>query len=275
MFRSLILRAAGTNCDQETTLALRLAGAEADVHHINALLSGRVRLHPYKILVIPGGFSYGDDISAGKVFANQLRLQLADQLKTFVAAGKLVIGVCNGFQVLVKTGLLPGFTDHEKEQTTTLAINDSGKFQCEWIGLERQPSKASWLESLPKNFELPIAHGEGRFVTKNDLVLKHLIRNRQVVFRYKPRNPNGSIEDIAGICNAKGNVVGLMPHPERFVKFYQHPAWTRNYLSSPSPNGGEGQGEGKKAAAVAEPIPEPAGFLFWKAAVDYAVKHVK
>jgi phosphoribosylformylglycinamidine synthase len=270
--RVLILRAAGTNCDQETAAALRLAGAEAEVVHVNAVLGGRVRLHPYQMLVIPGGFSYGDDISAGKVFGNQLRVRLAEQLETFVAAKKLVIGVCNGFQVLVKTGLLPGFDDMDDEQLSTLAINESGKFQCEWIGLETQKSRATWLDNLPKNFELPIAHGEGRFITKDETTLNKLIRNKQVVFRYKPRNPNGSFFDIAGITNHKGNVVGLMPHPERFVKPYQHPAWT----SRPELFAGENIGwEEKHSGGTLIIENEPAGLQFWKAAVNHVAEDLQ
>jgi phosphoribosylformylglycinamidine synthase I len=272
LFRSLILRAAGINCDQETALALRLAGAEADVVHVNALLAGRARLHPYQIFVIPGGFSYGDDISAGKVLGNQLRIRLADQLETFVAAKKLVIGICNGFQVLVKTGLLPGFDDMDDRQLSTLAVNESGKFQCEWVGLERQASRAKWLDVLPKTFELPIAHGEGRFVTGTEATLSKLIRNRQVVFRYKPRNPNGSSFDIAGITNHRGNVIGLMPHPERFVKPYQHPAWTRQ---NPAGLAMENKGWEERATGGTLVIEnEPAGLQFWKAAVNYVSENV-
>ena len=272
MLRSLVLRAAGTNCDQETAAALRLAGAEADVVHVNAVLGGRVRLHPYQMLVIPGGFSYGDDISAGKVLGNQLRVKLTEQLEAFVKSKKLVIGVCNGFQVLVKTGLLPGFDDMDDEQLATLAINESGKFQCEWVGLETQASRASWLDELPKNFELPIAHGEGRFVTRDEKTLSKLIQNKQVVFRYKPRNPNGSSFDIAGITNRRGNVVGLMPHPERFVKPYQHPAWTR----SPALFQMENKGWEERATGGALIVEnEPAGLQFWKAAVNYVAENLQ
>jgi phosphoribosylformylglycinamidine synthase len=248
--KALVLRAAGTNCDQETIHALKQAGAESDLIHINQLLLGRVRLHPYNMLVIPGGFSYGDDIAAGKVLANELRLRLKDQLVRYVESKKLVIGICNGFQILVKAGLLPGFDNIDEKQLVTLGLNDSARFQCEWVGMKAEKSAAEWLNSLPASFELPIAHGEGKFITANPTVLQTLKKNRQIVFRYAPTNPNGSEEAIAGICNKKGNVIGLMPHPERFLTRYQHPNWT---ALKPAYEGQWGD-----------------GFWFWKQAVTYA-----
>lgn len=247
--KALILRAAGTNCDQETIHALKLAGAQAERVHVNQLLTGRVRIHPYDMLVIPGGFSYGDDISAGKVLAMELKIRLRDQLVRFVQCRKLVLGVCNGFQVLVKTGLLPGFDVLDENQTATLAMNDSGRFQCQWVGLKTEKSAAAWLEGVPKTFELPIAHGEGKFVTLNSKILERLKKNRQIVFSYYSQNPNGSQLNIAGLCNPMGNVVGLMPHPERFVSWHQHPHWP------------------ERSVAKAE---WGDGFWFWKSAVSYA-----
>ncbi|MFN0116745.1 MAG: phosphoribosylformylglycinamidine synthase I [Elusimicrobiota bacterium] len=248
--KALIIRAAGTNCDQETIHALTTFGVSCELAHINQLLMGRLRLHPYQIVVFPGGFSYGDDISAGKVFANELKLRLQDQLKRFVESKKLIIGICNGFQVLVKAGLLPGFDVMDEEQTVTLAINESGHYQCEWVGMKTEKSAASWLDSMPKSFELPIAHGEGRFLTLNLKVLETLKKNKQIVFQYAPKNPNGSQFDIAGLCNKQGNVIGLMPHPERYLIRYQHPNWTARRANS--------QGDWGD------------GYLFWQAAVNYA-----
>ncbi len=250
----LVLRAAGTNCDQETVHALQTCGGETTLMHINQLLTGRVRLHPFQILVIPGGFSYGDDISAGKVFANEMRLRLRDQLQRFVEAKKLVIGICNGFQVLVKAGLLPGFEPVDDDQSVTLALNESARFQCEWVGIKSEKSAASWLDSMPSQFELPIAHGEGRFLTLNSQVLDRLKRNKQIVFRYV-NNPNGSQEKIAAICNKNGNVIGMMPHPERFFVRYQHPNWPA--LSERS--GAEGLENGD-------------GYWFWEKALTYATQ---
>lgn len=256
LVKALVVRAAGTNCDQETIYALKLAGAESDLVHINQLMLGRVRLHPYQMLIFPGGFSYGDDISAGKVLANELRFRLKDQLRQFVESKKLVIGICNGFQVLVKSGLLPGFSlmNEDEEQSVTLALNASGRFQCEWICLKTEQSAATWLHSLPEQFDIPIAHGEGRFVVSSPAMLSKLKRNKQIIFRYHGRNPNGSVDDIAGVCNPLGNVVGLMPHPERFVTRFQHPNWPH------------------LPAGIADDAGD--GFWFWKQAVNYAKNFV-
>lgn len=252
--RALVLRTAGTNCEGETLHALTLAGAKAELLHLRELLREPQRLDAYSMMVIPGGFSYGDDIAAGKILANELKFKLGGAFQKFVSEGKLVIGICNGFQALVKAGFLPGsepFNSVQEAttltQTATLIRNSSGRFQCEWIGVRRENSMAKWLERLPKNFQLPIAHGEGRFVTKNSKILKEIEKNRQIVFRYFPKNPNGSLHSIAGICNGSGNVIGLMPHPERFVTHFQHPAWSRISFEK-----------------------RTAGLLFWQAAVQYA-----
>lgn len=247
-----MLRTAGTNCDGETVHALRLGGAEVEVVHVNALLRDPGQVARYQLLVIPGGFSYGDDIAAGKILANELRWKLGDALKAFVASGRRVIGICNGFQVLVKAGLLPGFDGLDDQQTVTLGFNDSGRFQCEWVTLQHERSAARWLKALPRRFQLPIAHGEGKFITKSPAVLLRLERNGQVVFRYWDRNPNGSIARIAGICNPQGNVLGLMPHPERHITRYQQPDWTR----------GNGSGE-----AI--------GLTFFRAAISYAARSTR
>lgn len=252
--KALVIRAAGTNCDQETIHALALAGADSELVHINQLLTGHARLHPYHLLVIPGGFSYGDDISAGKVLANELRLRLRDQLQRFVESKKLIIGICNGFQVLVKAGLLPGFEGVDEKQTVTLALNDSGRFQCHWTRLHLGNSAAKWLHGVPASLELPIAHGEGKFLTINSKILAQLKKNQQLVFRYSPNNPNGSEANIAGICNQGGNVIGMMPHPERFVSRYQHPNWTARTTENASEFGD--------------------GYWFWEKAVGYAKQFV-
>jgi phosphoribosylformylglycinamidine synthase len=232
--KALIIRTAGTNCDGETKAAFELAGAVADRVHINRLISGDVRLADYQILAIPGGFSYGDDIASGRILANELKNKLGDQLRSFALAGKPVIGVCNGFQVLVKMGLLPD--EKSFQQTTTLTFNDSDKFECRWVALKTEKQKGRktrclWAEDLPDVIDLPVAHGEGKFVAATREKLAELEQAGQVVFRYSdslyPYNPNGSLNNIAGICNKKGNVFGLMPHPERFVDPTQHYAWTR------------------------------------------------
>jgi len=230
---AIVLRTAGTNCDQETAHALRMAGAEPQIVHVNQLLSKQISLEPFRLMVIPGGFSYGDDVAAGKILANELRFKLRSALDEFVAQGKRIIGICNGFQVLVKTGYLPGPAHRSlgeggtPAQTVTLAANDSGQFRCHWVRMRREKSACKWLNVTEAQWELPIAHGEGKFVTQDVKTLTALEKNNQVIFRYRGANPNGSVNAIAGICSADGNVVGLMPHPERHVVLTQHPEWTR------------------------------------------------
>jgi len=233
--RAIILRTAGTNCDNETAHALRLAGAEPDIVHVNKLLAKTVDLEPYRLMVIPGGFSYGDDVAAGKILANELRFKLRGALDEFVSRGKRIIGICNGFQVLVKTGYLPG--NPERTQSVTLAANDSGRFQCHWVKMKREKSACEWLSTTDIQWDLPIAHGEGKFVTQDAKLLATLEKKRQIIFRYQGTNPNGSQNAIAGICSTDGNVVGLMPHPERHVSRSQHPEWTRDANKTKVPVG--------------------------------------
>lgn len=236
-----VLRSAGTNCDQETAAAFKIAGANTESLHINSLVSGAKTLDNFHILALPGGFSYGDDIASGKIFANELRFKLADSLRKFIADGKLIIGICNGFQILVKSGLLPGAA--ELKQDTSLIINDSGKFEDRWVYL-KPAGRCAWTKGLEKIIYLPVAHGEGKFVTRDKNVLNRLKKNKQIVFEYcdaqgklsgYPDNPNGSIENIAGICDETGRILGLMPHPERHIFSAQHP---RNWnLKSKSGDG--------------------------------------
>jgi phosphoribosylformylglycinamidine synthase subunit PurQ / glutaminase len=236
--RILVLRAAGSNCDGETAFAFELAGAATELVHINRLLAEPGLLERYQILAIPGGFSYGDDISAGRILANQIVHHLGDAVRGFIESGRPVIGICNGFQVLVKTDLLPGTVSGRTGQTATLAHNDSGRFVDRWIRLGAVKSKCIWTEGLqPSLIELPVAHGEGKFIPREESVRRALWENGQVALVYAredgspaarqfPDNPNGSIDDIAGVCDATGLVFGLMPHPERYVDPLQHPAWT-------------------------------------------------
>ncbi|MBI5555025.1 MAG: phosphoribosylformylglycinamidine synthase I [Elusimicrobia bacterium] len=240
----LILRTAGTNCDLETARAFALAGGSPCRVHINHFISGEDKLSNYDILAIPGGFSYGDDIASGKVLANELRYKLFEQIREFSGSGKPVIGICNGFQVLVKSGLLPGFETIDQELQATLSFNDSAKFEDRWVylkisNIKSQISNCLWTKGIKNIIYLPVAHGEGKFIPKNQRVLEQLKKNGQIVLQYVdekgklagyPANPNGSIENIAGICNPAGNVFGLMPHPERHVTKYNHPHWTRKNL---------------------------------------------
>ena len=235
----LVLRAAGTNCDKETAFAFSEAGSRIELAHINQLKAKEKRLSDYHILALAGGFSYGDDIAAGKILANELKYAFIDELKAFINQGKLIIGICNGFQVLVKAGLLPG--NENLEQEVTLTINDSAKFEDRWCYLlntddgirtteyGRRTTKCVWTPGLPKEIYLPIAHGEGKFMAKDKEVLERLENNGQVVLRYRD-NPNGSENDIAAICDQTGRIFGLMPHPERHSFGWQNPRWTREGL---------------------------------------------
>jgi phosphoribosylformylglycinamidine synthase len=236
--RTLVLRAAGSNCDGETAFAFDQAGAASDLVHINQLLADPTLLEGYQILAIPGGFSYGDDISAGRILANQIVHHLGEAVRGFIESGRPVIGICNGFQVLVKTDLLPGHIAGRTGQTATLTNNDCGRFIDRWVRLGAPKSKCIWTTGLqPPVIELPIAHGEGKFIPGGDGVRRALWESGQVALVYAredgspaagrfPDNPNGSIDDIAGVCDASGLVFGLMPHPERYIDPVQHPAWT-------------------------------------------------
>jgi phosphoribosylformylglycinamidine synthase len=224
----------------ETEHAFRLASGDPRRVHINELVAKREVMASYDILAIPGGFSYGDDIASGKVLANELRYELGEQVRDFASCGKPVIGICNGFQVLVKAGLLPGFTPIDEELQATLTFNDSAKFEARWIYLKvSTKNKCLWTKGIKKLLTLPVAHGEGKFIPREKKVLDLLKNNGQVVLQYTdakgksagyPANPNGSVESIAGICNPQGNVFGLMPHPERHLTKYNHPRWTREKL---------------------------------------------
>ncbi|NTV99926.1 MAG: phosphoribosylformylglycinamidine synthase I [Oscillochloris sp.] len=230
----LILRAPGINRDGDAALACELAGATADLVHVNRVAEGSVQLRNYAMLIIPGGFSYGDHLGAGKLLAVDLAHRLGDQLRDFVADGRPVMGICNGFQVLVKAGVLPGAAG---PPTVTLTDNDSQRFECRWVRLQADPqSRCIFTRGLDRLIEVPVAHGEGRIAVSGDAALEALRASGQVALRYVgdgdgpagyPANPNGSQDDIAGICNAQGNVLGLMPHPENAVVPQQHPRWTR------------------------------------------------
>jgi phosphoribosylformylglycinamidine synthase len=232
----IILRAAGTNCDEETGFAFKYFGADVDFVHINALFAKKACLSDYHIVAIPGGFSYGDDIAAGRILANELRIRLGEDIRKFIDDGKLIIGICNGFQILTKAGILPGHRNGETYlQEATLMMNDSGKFEDRWIYLSVD-DKSVWTRGLGGKIYLPVAHAEGKFVPRDPETLNRMQAGRQVVFRYAgrnggaveyPGNPNGSVANIAGISDPTGRILGLMPHPERHFFFTQHPFWTR------------------------------------------------
>jgi phosphoribosylformylglycinamidine synthase len=218
----LVVRAAGTNCDRETAYAFAAVGASPETRHVNEVLAEPALLRQYRILVFPGGFSYGDDIAAGRVLATELRQRALPEIERLAREGGLVLGICNGFQVLVKTGLLPG----GEGQTVTLAHNDSHRYQDEWVSLH-VPTDRCFLRRGDR-FLFPIAHAEGKLLA-DEATLDRLEERGQVVLRYT-RNPNGSLRDIAGLCDATGRILGLMPHPERHLEPWHHPTWTRDGL---------------------------------------------
>ena len=232
--RAIVPFADGTNCDGETLHALELAGGVPERVHVNQLRAGSRKLADYQILVIPGGFSYGDDVASGKILAVELISFLRGQLQAFVAAGKLVLGICNGFQVLAKTGLLP--FGHLGKQTVTLTDNASGHFECRWVDLAVPESPCLWTKGFQgTTISLMVAHGEGRFFARSE-ELETVEGANLVALRYAfngratpvyPYNPNGSLLGIAGVCDRTGRIFGLMPHPERFVRHTQHPSWRR------------------------------------------------
>jgi phosphoribosylformylglycinamidine synthase len=233
--RVLVLRTAGTNCDQEMCWAFEMAGAKAQTVHVNRLIDKPDVLADYQILALPGGFSYGDDIAAGKILANQLIHHFNDQVRQFIDADKLVLGVCNGFQVLVKAGILPGVNHNGTKLHTTITYNDSGKFEDRWVYLEPGTDKCVFVDPGQRIY-LPVAHGEGKVCFAREELLEQVKEDGQIAFRYVdkdgkfgdyPVNPNGSTDHIAGLCDPTGRVLGLMPHPERFVHRTHHPRWTR------------------------------------------------
>jgi phosphoribosylformylglycinamidine synthase len=229
--RVCVFKADGTNCEVETAHAVTLAGGQPEILPMNRLRDRSVQLEDYDAMVLPGGFSYGDDVVSGKIMAVELMSFLADALGEFVAAGKPIMGICNGFQVLVRTGLLP-FGEIGKTQAT-LSQNASGHFECRWVSM-RKEGNAEIVEGLPERIDLPVANGEGKFYA-DAATLSRIETAGLVALRYVddageqtqayPANPNGSLSAIAGVCDPSGRILGLMPHPERYIARHQHPDW--------------------------------------------------
>lgn len=234
----LILRAPGTNCDQETGFAFQLAGAEPTYVHVNQLLEAPAILAEHQILCLPGGFSYGDDIAAGRILASQFQSRLSDVIGEFHSKDKLILGICNGFQILIKTGFL--LPNDDQGLPANLTWNDSGRFIDCWVNLKANDEKCVFLKGIDQMY-LPIAHAEGKFVTRTDSILDQLADNNQLALKYCrpgglngqvpfPHNPNGSTAHVAGVCDESGRIFGLMPHPERHIDPTHHPRWTREGL---------------------------------------------
>ncbi len=252
--KSIVITGNGTNCEREAAEACRLGGFEADIVHISEILSGEITLDVYHFLNLTGGFLDGDDLGSAKVQANRLKYsvveggteRVADQFARFIEAGKPILGVCNGFQLMAKMGLLPGFSA-QWEQETSLTFNDSGRFEDRWVALLVDDSSPCIFTRGLNGVELPVRHGEGKFVVADGTVLDRLREEALLAVRYMdpktgdatmeyPLNPNGSVEAVAGICSPSGLLFGLMPHPEAYLHRVNHPRWTREEL--PEEGGG-------------------------------------
>jgi phosphoribosylformylglycinamidine synthase len=270
--RALVLTGYGLNCDYETEHVFRLAGADARRVHLNDLIEGRVRLADFQVLGLIGGFAWADDHGAGVILATKLRHHLGDAILEFVRAGNLVIGICNGFQALVNLGLLPGFASGAFRREIALTYNDCGNFRDQWVHARVEETPCVFTRGLTR-LDLPVRHAEGKLVASPE-TLARLEENRQVVMRYAlpdgspargafPWNPNGSLRDIAGICDPTGRVFGLMPHPEAYNHYTNHPDWTRRVWAAGAPEREEGEGVALFRNAVREagrrrsPGPDP------------------
>ncbi|MCB2146926.1 MAG: phosphoribosylformylglycinamidine synthase subunit PurQ [Deltaproteobacteria bacterium] len=257
----LVLTGFGLNCDHETAYAFELAGAVAKRAHINALIAGDVRLDDFQILAFGGGFSWGDDHGAGVIQALRLKTNIGDRLLDFVAAQKLIIGICNGFQTLVNLGLLPGIDGDYTRRSVAVTYNDCGNFRDQWVHLKINPDAACVFTQGMKTLELPVRHGEGKFYAESE-TLKTLTENNQIAMQYAmpdgrpangvfPHNPNGSLVDIAGICDPSGRIFGLMPHPEAYNHVTNHPDWARK-MEMQKRAGMSGKGEAGEGIRIFE-----------------------
>lgn len=247
--KALVITGFGLNCEKETTAALEYVGAEVSMVHLNDLISGARSLKEFQFLAFIGGFSFGDHLGAGTVFANRVHFRLHDELQEFIAAGKLIIGICNGFQTISRLGIVPALNGNYFVQQAALAHNDSGVFRDDWCVLRANQSSPCVFTKGIDLIRLPLRHGEGKFVA-DPATLKQIEAKNLVAFRYAnadgslatefPANPNGSLNSIAGICDETGRIFGLMPHPEAFLSPYNSPTWTADQLKGDLPKEGDG-----------------------------------
>lgn len=285
--RVCVLKADGTNCERETAAAFQRVGGDAEIVHINSLIAGHnpitqteTSLDNYHVLAIPGGFSFGDYVGSGKILAYILQKELGESVQRFINDGKLVIGICNGFQVLVKSGFLPMNTG-KREQTATLTYNDTRRYEDRWVKLVSMAENPCVWTSGIDSIDLPVAHGEGKFVAPESTI-DELLRRKLVVFQYAdahgvptpdfPSNPNGSTCAIAGVCDSTGRIFGLMPHPERYNNAANHPhAALQRVLAK--------QYVDKSDASIADRASragtfEAAGMRIFQNGIEYAAKHL-
>jgi len=235
--RALVLTGYGINCDYETDYSLKLAGFDSKKVHVNDLISGKETLGSYQLLVVDGGFSWADDHGAGVLLAAKLKNNLGESLASFISDGKLIVGICNGLQAITNLGILPGFDGNYNSREVALTYNDCGTFRDHWVNLKANQKSPCIFTKDISTIELPVRHGEGKFYASKEVISK-LQENNQIVLQYAtpkgepangefPFNPNGSLKDIAAICDPTGRIFGLMPHPEAFNHFTNHPNWTR------------------------------------------------
>jgi len=240
----------GLNCEDETNYAFEMVGANVTRVFLKDLIENPRVLEDYHILAMIGGFSFGDHIAAGKVLANIYKFKLGEEILKFIKDEKLIFAECNGFQVLVKAGILPGFDDDHRTQRATLSYNDSGVFEDRWVRLKVNPKSKCVFTTGIKDLFLPVRHGEGKFIVGNDADLKRLEDGNQIVLQYVdedgsptmkyPENPNGSVDSIAGICDPTGRIFGKMPHATAYLSPYNHPSWTRLKTEGNLPKEGGG-----------------------------------
>lgn len=257
--KALVMEGYGINCEYESAHCVAEAGGIAKRVHINDLVDGRERLRDYQILILPGGFSFADNLGAATVWAAKLKHSIFPEMLAFIRRKKLIIGVCNGFQAMAKLGILPATDGNYNQQSVTLTANEKGRFEDRWVSLRINPKSNCVFTRGVKSLYLPVRHGEGRFLPKDKAVLEALERNNQIVAQYSndkgkiagyPHNPNGSANSIAAVCDPSGRLFGIMPHPEAYNHRVCHPRWTREKLPE-----------------------EGLGMAIFRNAVDYAMEH--